>query len=919
MHQGALAALGAPFRPAPHAPVAPDDLPMLRFVFQRWVLTFPLVAQASPEFFPKLQQLADEFYDRNISGSDDREEASKRRKIANRVERYVTLLFAAAILAKPPPGIAPADAEQVVELTPIDLQAITLAEQAGVKGEQDVAPLAINIIAVRTPPVLPGKKPDLSSAQFIVASSAGKGADETYVARSYADFEHLKIALQQEVGPLIWVPDLPPKDCTAFEEGSRSLGKSLSDRLLGLGIGVPSSGARSSPASGASTPTRGAHAQASSPVAREVNRQSLRAYLRDLAEIPAMRNSKALRRFLHASPIELTDAEMEDASLRIDMDARREAATAAFAEASELRAAELRSLLGKLKYEVSQPDGLTKVFSLIQTTSRLQDLPEDYRAMMGWVKMSMAASLYTTFIGSDNGPATFASFSKINFLMPYSLLSAVLKITNPAAMIKGVMNLFLAQPLGSKSLLQRMSGASLAEGTRQRQAMAQTAATRINDPLMVRKLGAYVNLSIEKRAQLKAHSQRTFLPLPVVVLASAECGPPLSPAQTERVENARVLRSKGEFTGPSTLLDDMHALMVAQLKIYDNEQLESLITEGVTADLFRDLVAMFITPLAEVYRKANASDFVGDLQAACDDLVQTVKANQDRESSSLWSSCRAALTFTRAPVHWQNPTVMMQVFQDFVGRHEESIYRFIHETQVKGQHLFGGLIDYAQQFINFLRGEGAAADASQRQGIGEVDMEALLPPKGHPQRDAILREVDVLIGHAYKAKWLREVRLRRQLAAQSGQGLEGNTFGHSVLGFNSTTVGDATETEADIEADTSPFEKGGIPDPRLLPDPDLLEIPRMMPAFLALVRSSLFISVGCAITNPPTRQSPYRDAGTADAAGAGINPGHCAFAMSATVSGASMKWTRQAPGHHTGPCGDGVAGSMREERGGGVS
>lgn len=143
-----------------------------------------MIKTSASDFFPKVQKLADEFYSRQLSGSDDREEPSKRRRIANRVERHLTTLFSSAIMAKPPPGASPAEAEEIVDLTPEDRQRITAEEQAGAKAEQDAAALAISIIAVRTPSIQAGRKPDLATSQFIVASSTGKGSDETYVARS---------------------------------------------------------------------------------------------------------------------------------------------------------------------------------------------------------------------------------------------------------------------------------------------------------------------------------------------------------------------------------------------------------------------------------------------------------------------------------------------------------------------------------------------------------------------------------------------------------------------------------------------------------------------------------------------------------------------------------------------------------------
>lgn len=82
--------------------------------------------------------------------------------------------------------------------------------------------------------------------------------------------------------------------------------------------------------------------------------------------------------------------------------------------------------------------------------------------------------MFHQFVASDNSSETFASLKRIHGLMPYFMLKTVLKVSNPIAMIrggyfrwflhgslkhnykpKGVLDLFLAQPFGGRSLLQR--------------------------------------------------------------------------------------------------------------------------------------------------------------------------------------------------------------------------------------------------------------------------------------------------------------------------------------------------------------------------------------------------------------------------------------------------------------------------------
>lgn len=74
-------------------------------------------------------------------------------------------------------------------------------------------------------------------------------------------------------------------------------------------------------------------------------------------------------------------------------------------------------------------------------------------------------------MASDDASETFAGLKRIHGLMPYFMLKTALKITNPVGMIRSkcnkviiwplflhriaVLDLFLAQPFGGRSLLQR--------------------------------------------------------------------------------------------------------------------------------------------------------------------------------------------------------------------------------------------------------------------------------------------------------------------------------------------------------------------------------------------------------------------------------------------------------------------------------
>ena len=84
----------------------------------------------------------------------------------------------------------------------------------------------------------------------------------------------------------------------------------------------------------------------------------------------------------------------------------------------------------------------------------------------------MASTVFHQYIASDEASESFAGLKRIHGFMPYFMLKAALKISNPVAMIRSahsplltisytntvciaIIDLFRAQPFGGISMIQR--------------------------------------------------------------------------------------------------------------------------------------------------------------------------------------------------------------------------------------------------------------------------------------------------------------------------------------------------------------------------------------------------------------------------------------------------------------------------------
>ena len=141
--------LGPPFTPPPKD-AQRLDLPFLRFMFRRFVLSFPFLAAAPKDFFPdKLQPFMASMLSRNLSSTspldntpEDTEQVA-RYKLLAKLERNFALLVTN--------GTKLVEDEDVVRLSQRDLDRLELLAKKRANKERKLKDLfEVNVVSVRT-------------------------------------------------------------------------------------------------------------------------------------------------------------------------------------------------------------------------------------------------------------------------------------------------------------------------------------------------------------------------------------------------------------------------------------------------------------------------------------------------------------------------------------------------------------------------------------------------------------------------------------------------------------------------------------------------------------------------------------------------------------------------------------------------
>ncbi|KAF8165323.1 hypothetical protein B0H34DRAFT_793725 [Crassisporium funariophilum] len=736
-----LSYLGQPFTPPPKdAP--PADLPFLRYIFRQFVLTFPFMAAAPKDFYSqKLQPFVAAMVSRNLSPTsvlDGAEvEQATRKKFLAKVERNMSLFVGSATKL--------AEQEEVVRLTQSDLdrlQLLSKKRQARLAKSRDF--FDVNIVGVRTV-VDKGRMRSRAHEEFIVRTRRSRYPD-VFVSRRYGDFRTLAAELTK-AHPDEEIRSPPTKDRTYVTAPPMSPNASRPS------MSPLSRQSTSSTFNDLTSPTFSEQSYtAPSRLAREKNRLTLRSYLHSLLASSTIASSLVLRSFLLSGPTTLTADELEDAKRREEADKTREDGRKRFAKEIASRVDGLRDAVKSVKGDVMGKDGLTHVFGTIKVTPDIRSLPPTYQAVTEWARISLASTVFHQFVASDDASESFAGLKRIHGLMPYFMLKTALKISNPISMIRTVLDLFLAQPFGGRSLLQRMFTSSLMEEVKSLEEQIEAVKDKVDDPMMCAKIRQFVYAPREIQSMFKDDAASEGMNLLTIVLRSSE-EPILNRVQMQRLARAHkahmiYLKTKSELDdsddddGPQDedawLLEDLKVLTHLYSKLKDREQLIELIFEGFTAELLKDIITIFYSPLAQVYRAASIADSLNDLQNFVNDLIKTVEQVEELSQD--------------------DPSTTVQAFIDLIQRHEQSFYHFVHNVHSKGDGLFDSLMRWVELFLTVMR-----------DGLGQsVSLEYLLPHTG-PERAEIFAEVDKVASYHYKLKVLYEDRLRRRFGRANGQ------------------------------------------------------------------------------------------------------------------------------------------------------
>ncbi|KAF3928253.1 hypothetical protein AA313_de0207914 [Arthrobotrys entomopaga] len=802
----ALRRFGAPFK-SDLGEVSPtdSDLPLLRFIFVHHVRKFPFLDQAKEKEFwqDKLQVFLESFATKQISSSEDRLEETKRRKLALKCEKLVELMMNSGI----PTASGYEERVGFEEIEVVDRDAREESLMVNVPEGHAINGWDINVVSVRQTSVKRTVRYH-THAEFLIRSKHEKFG-EVVVGRRYGTFRVLIRDLKKEF-PGKTFPPLPIKTRGSSAGGLLTPGggkdddsSSISSVSTSASVDVPeprrlsaafphsrsSSARRHSRSASRSRSSLNSERGDSPPIEysslwREDQRVGLRAYIRNLLKNPQIASSASIKTFLTDCPVKLNKEEEADEEKRRIADQARVEEQMRFFEIARDRARELDAYMEGFRREIVEANGLTNLFAEIKEKNHISELSPNYQKFAEWARIEVAATIYHLFLAEDNSPELFAQMKRIHSLIPYSVLKNIIRIANPAAVMSGVLDLFLAQPFKSRSLMQRVFGMAIGDGVNQVQKAIDTLWPKIGDATLCDKIKQFAEASDDIRETIREDAAQDNVDLLVSILRSELLEPELSPEQVGTVFNAYVAWTNAvnnvddEMRQGAVLFSHLKQLLKLYTRRRDKMMMQALIEEPVTLQLFRDLFHIFYEPLVRVYKSANVYNSITDFARFLDDIIVVVEKARKQDLAS-------------------DPNKTVQAFIDLCARHEDNFFKFIHEVHLHDNGLFSSLMTWIEDILAFLR------NGPKR---GALDMNKLFEDaveKNIIDSAVAKAEIDSLIKWQSDRKRWHAGKTSQKMASGGDNWSEATPMG----GFSATDFGLEPEDLADLAIDDAEMDE----------------------------------------------------------------------------------------------------------------
>lgn len=551
----------------------------------------------------------------------------------------------------------------------------------------------------------------------------------------------------------------------------------------------------------------------SSHLVGERMRTSLRQYLRSLCEDEEISLSLNLSNFLTSAPLNkdyFSKELIDDIKHREMVDVANLENQVRFQKLALKRSLELQDAMKEFKTSLlKSEDYLLSLVGEFKVKTIVSELSPLLQSFVEWCKVYLSSTIYQVFLGNDSGYEFYTQIKRLHKLMPYSMMAQIMRFTNPMGIMKGMMDLFMAQPFGGQSLLQTMFSTILSDDLRGQEKIIHDLEHKIlnesNEALDIMeclKKSVFKNEDGRIVDMGRVHNEADSMGMPsclVVLLKNAENGLLAYTAVNDVIESYTAWKSlkstqqegiTAEMESEALYFTHVKELLQLYVRERDKRLMKKLWQDPELSQLLRSIVTLVYEPMVRIFKVArvdvalkNFEKFMNDLTKLIDEIL-----NGQYGLSSQFN--------------------VVEAINNLLTKHQDSMITFIHEVYIHDtEGIFEGFISWIVKIVRILQKSKFGGPEDR------IDFNALLQ-SSKVDANLVKEQIDRVIEKKKEARAayseLLEVKIRREEKnlQNTGKALETKwkQVSSLVMPSNGESFGINDGELVDLDLDASDYE-----------------------------------------------------------------------------------------------------------------
>lgn len=455
-------------------------------------------------------------------------------------------------------------------------------------------------------------------------------------------------------------------------------------------------------------------------------RTSLRQYLRTLCADKEVASNSLFSKFLTTPSIKYETFSKEiqdDIYQRSLVDVRNLEIQVKFQKLALEKSLKLQESMKEFKTSLLRDEGyLLSLMQELKVKTSMRDLSPMLLSFVEWCKIYVSSTIYQMFLGNDSGYEFFNQIKRLHKLMPYAVMGQILKLTNPMGIMKAMIDLFMAQPFGSQSLLQTMFSTVLSDDLRNQEKVIQELEGKIIEGSainaeIVKCLKAVIfendNGEILDMQSIQEESETTQSPICLVILLrKAESGTISHEGVGDVIESYTAWKSQQnshddahstDLDNESALFSHIKELLQLYIRERDKKLMKKLWQDPELSQLLKSIMALLYEPMVRIFKVARVDIALRNFEKFMNDLIKLIDGFLDGQQG-------ASTRFN-----------VVESINDLVTKHEDSFLAFINDVYIHDtEGIFEGFITWIVDVVKFLQ-ESKYGPADSR-----IDFDSLL-------------------------------------------------------------------------------------------------------------------------------------------------------------------------------------------------